>query len=709
MELDEALHRAPAEAGHVLDGELGVVTIGYGRNSGLEHAVCGEARLSEGGVVDCQDVIAKHHFAVRGVLDRDADVAAADSPEALDRIVDPDTGPDEFAVQGFEAFDRHGGQQPADVTKVVARRSVGDTGAPRNFSQAEPIETLVQDHLDRRGTQGVRQVAVMVLGWDRRLRSGGASHDNSMAHILTTSRSIFTMSGMWTDSVKVLPEGPRSNPRRWLVLAVVCVAVFVTTLDGLIVNIALPRLATELGAKTRQLQWIVDAYLLVFTGSLLAAGGLGDRFGRRRVLVIGLALFGATSAYAGSVGTPAALIGARALMGSGAAAIFPATLAIITNVFTDSRERAKAIGIWSAVSGIGVAAGPIAGGWLLEHFWWGSIFYVNIPVVVLAIAAAVAFVPESKDVHTPQLDRVGLALSITSIGALVFTIIEAPEHGWLGPFTLAGFVTSVALVAAFVTWELRVEHPLLPVRIFENLRFSAASVSVTSAFFALFGFVFLITQYFQLIRHYTPLQAGVRTLPVAFSIALASVLSPMLVHRVGTKLVVAGGLASMSIGFLWVSTASAVTPYLEIVGQMILLGAGLGSTTAPATESIMGSLSLDKAGVGSAVNDTTRELGGTLGVAVVGSVFTSIYITRLARGTVFKSLPAQAQALTKDSVAAASRVAPHLGTRAGAYVTEVSNAFLSGLAVSCIIVAVVAAAGSLFALCYLPARASQAT
>ena len=514
---------------------------------------------------------------------------------------------------------------------------------------------------------------------------------------------------MLTDSVKIgsPPDAP-ADPRRWVVLAVVCVAVFVTTLDGLIVNIALPSLSTELGATTRQLQWIVDAYLLVFTGCLLAAGGLGDRFGRRRALVIGLALFGATSAFAGSVSTPEALIGARALMGVGAAAIFPATLAIITNVFADGRERAKAIGIWSAVSGIGVAAGPIAGGWLLEHFWWGSIFYVNIPVVIVAIVAALLVVPESKDRHTPRLDRFGLALSITSISALVFTIIEAPEHGWLSPFTIAGFAIALALIAGFVTWELRVEHPLLPVRIFENLRFSAASISVTSAFFALFGFVFLITQYFQLIRGYTPLQAGVRTLPVAFSIALASVLSPLLVHRVGTKLVVAGGLASMAIGFLWVSTASAATPYLEIVGQMILLGAGLGSTTAPATESIMGSVSVDKAGVGSAVNDTTRELGGTLGVAVVGSVFTSIYVSHLGDGPVFNSLPAEARSLTKDSVAAAGRVAPQLGARAGAFFTEVSSAFLSGLAVSCVVVAAVAAAGSLFALRFLPARVAPA-
>ncbi len=521
---------------------------------------------------------------------------------------------------------------------------------------------------------------------------------------------------MADDTVKITSPAPADaidnrsvepvvDRRRWVVLAVLCVAVFVTTLDGLIVNIALPSLSTDLGATTRQLQWIVDAYLLVFTGLLLAAGGLGDRYGRRRALLLGLVIFGITSAYAGSVDSPEGLILARALMGVGAAAIFPATLAIITNVFPDPRERAKAIGIWSAVSGIGVAAGPITGGWLLEHFWWGSIFYVNIPVIAVAVVAVIVFVPESRDSHAVRLDRLGLGLSIASISALVFTIIEAPEFGWLSAQTSAGFLVAGVLLGLFIWWESRVEHPLLPVRIFENLRFTAASVSVTSAFFALFGFVFLITQYFQLVREYSPLQAGVRTLPVAFSIAAASVLSPTLVQRVGTKLVVAGGLASMATGFLWVSTASATTPYLEIVGQMILLGAGLGATTAPATESIMGSLSVDKAGVGSAVNDTTRELGGTLGVAVVGSVFSSIYVSSLADGPIFASLTPDAQVATEDSVAAAGQIAPGLGAQAGAYFTEVSEAFLSGLAVSCVVVAGVAFAGSLFALRFLPARA----
>lgn len=506
------------------------------------------------------------------------------------------------------------------------------------------------------------------------------------------------------------PESATSPPpghrRRWAILAVTCLSVFVTVLDGTIVNIALPSLSRELGASTRELQWIVDAYLLVFTGLLLAAGGIGDRFGRRLSLIVGLLVFAATSAYAGSADTAGSLIFGRALMGIGAAFIFPATLAIIANVFADPKERAAAIGVWSATSGVAVAAGPIVGGWLLESYWWGSVFFVNLPVAAIAILATVVLVPESKDRETPALDHGGLVLSIVAIGALVFTIIEAPEWGWADGRTIAGFVLAAVLLATFVVWELRSTHPMLPVRIFRNLRFSAASVAVTSAFFALFGFIFLITQYFQLIRGYGPLEAGLRTIPVAVAIAVASVLSPKFVDRFGTTRVVSLGLLSMSVGFVWVSAASVATPYLEIVGQMLFLGAGLGMTTAPATESIMGSLSADKAGIGSAVNDTTRELGGTLGVAIIGSVFSSIYIGALGDKPLISGLPAEAREATEESVAAAQFVAPELGPLAPDYLTAVSDAFLSGLSVACLVAAAVALAGSGFAARFLPARAA---
>lgn len=505
----------------------------------------------------------------------------------------------------------------------------------------------------------------------------------------------------------VPPDAGNSHPRRWSTLAVMCLAVFVTVLDGTIVNVALPTLAVDLGASTRQLQWVVDAYLLVFTGLLLAAGGLGDKFGRKRTLMAGLVVFGATSALSGAADSAGGLIAGRALMGIGAALIFPATLAIITNVFGDARERAKAIGIWSAVSGMAVAAGPISGGWLLEHFWWGSVFFVNVPIVVAVVIAAWLVVPESREHGAPRLDVVGIVLSIAATTALVFAIIEAPEWGWLSPATLGAFAASAALLATFVRWELRVEHPMLPVEIFANLRFSAASVAVTSAFFALFGFIFLITQYFQLVRGYGPLEAGVRTLPVALSIATAAVLAPRLVHSIGTTQVVRGGLGLMAVAFAWIGLRNDVdTSYLEIVGQMVLLGIGLGSTTAPATESIMGSLSPERAGVGSAVNDTTRELGGTLGVAIIGSVFSSVYVRSLddAGGT-FASLPPEVQDLTKESVAAARTIAAQLGGGAQPYLDQVNAAFLSGLSVGCFVAARVAAAGALFAGRFLPARA----
>ncbi len=502
------------------------------------------------------------------------------------------------------------------------------------------------------------------------------------------------------------PERDESiHRRRWAILAVVCLAVFVTVLDGTIVNVAIPSLSVDLGASTRQLQWIVDAYLLVFTGLLLAAGGLGDRFGRKKALLVGLAFFGATSAYAGSMASANALIVGRSLMGVGAALIFPATLAILTNVFRDPVERAKAIGVWSASAGVAVAAGPIAGGWLLEHFWWGSVFYINVPVVAVALVATWWLVPESRDSEAPRLDIAGFALSILAIGALVYTIIEAPEWGWLDVKTIAGFIVAAALISGFVVVESRVEHPMLPVTIFRDLRFTAASASITAAFFALFGFIFLITQYFQLVRNYSPLAAGIRTLPVAFAIAIASVVGPRIVERVGTTRVVTAGLLSMSVSFVWIAQSAEVdTPYLMIVGQMILLGLGLGFTTAPATESIMGSLSTDKAGIGSAVNDTTRELGGTLGVAIVGSVFSSIYVNQLDSSEPFSRLPLEVQAITKESVGAARVIAEQLGTGAPDYLATVNDAFLSGLHIGCLVAAGVAGLGAITAWRLLPAN-----
>ncbi|SPM28697.1 MFS transporter [Mycobacterium terramassiliense] len=487
-------------------------------------------------------------------------------------------------------------------------------------------------------------------------------------------------------------------------LGVICLGVFVISVDATIVNVALPTLSRELGADTAQLQWIVDAYTLVMSGLLLSAGSLSDRFGRRGSLSLGLALFALTSGVAAQVNSADALIAARAAMGVGAAVIFPTTLGLITNIFTDPGPRAKAIGLWAAMVGVGVAVGPISGGWLLAHFWWGSIFMVNIPIAALAILGGALFVPTSRDPAAPRIDVGGLVLSTAGITTLVYTVIEAPTWGWTNVRTAAGFALATVVLAGFAAWERRSTHPMLDVSVFGNRRFSGGSLAVTAGFLTLFGFIFVITQYFQFIKDYTAFQAGVRLLPVAASIALASIAGPRLVERVGTTAVVAAGLTVFAAGLAWASTADAATPYTQIGVQMLLLGGGLGLTVSPATEAIMGSLSADKAGIGSAVNDTTRELGGTLGVAIAGSIFASVYSGRLGT-TALPGLPAEAM---RHSMALAHTVIQRLPAQQAGYVRgAVNHAFLDGLQVSSLVCAGIALGAAIVVAWLLPARAPQ--
>src|ERR1700739_1771334 len=443
-------------------------------------------------------------------------------------------------------------------------------------------------------------------------------------------------------------------------LAVICLGVFVISVDATIVNVTLPTLSRQLGADTAQLQWIVDAYTLVMSGLLLSAGSLSDRYGRRGWLNSGLALFAITSGIAAQVNSADQLIAARAAMGVGAAVIFPTTLGLVTNIFTDPVPRAKAIGLWAAMVGVGVAVGPISGGWLLQHFSWGSIFMVNIPIAALAIIGGILFVPTSRDPAAPRVDVPGLILSAVGITTLVYTVIEAPTWGWTNGRTAAGFALAAIVLAGFALWEGRSTHPMLDVSVFSNRRFSGGSLAVTAGFLTLFGFIFVITQYFQFIKDYTAFGAGGRVLPVAASIAVASLLGPRMVERIGSTVVVASGLAIFAAGPAWASAVDAGTSYVSIAMQMVLLGGGLGLTTAPATEAIMGSLSVAKAGVGSAVNDTTRELGGTLGVAIVVSVCASVYSGRIAANSVVSQLPADARSAMGSSVAAAQRVVAQL-------------------------------------------------
>lgn len=500
---------------------------------------------------------------------------------------------------------------------------------------------------------------------------------------------------------------PLNTSRRWLALGVLCLSLLLVVIDNTIVNVALPTLNRDLGAGTTDLQWIVDAYTLVFSALLLTMGHLGDRFGRRRALQVGLVLFAVTSLLAALSSTSGQLIGARALMGIGAALIFPATLAILVNVFTDAKERAAAIGIWTAMVGVAVAVGPVAGGFLLEHFAWGAIFMVNIPVVVIALLLGAVLLPESRDPNSGSLDYLGLALSTGGVGLIVWAIIEAPQRGWLSAGIVAALVVGAALLTVFVFVERRLLHPMLDVRLFKNARFTAASLSVTTAFFALFGFIFLITQFLQLVQGYTPLQAGIRTLPFAVATGVTSPLAIVLMQRFGSKAIVTLGLLVMAAGFVMAATVGVDTPYLGIVVlSMVTIAAGLGLATSPATESIMGALPPEQAGAGAAVNDTTRELGGTLGVAVVGSVFLSVYGSQVGDAYRSLGLPQRFESIVAESMGGGLRVAERLPSGQGAQLAAVvRSAFIDGLSRGSLVAAAVVAVGAVVAWLFLPARA----
>jgi EmrB/QacA subfamily drug resistance transporter len=496
--------------------------------------------------------------------------------------------------------------------------------------------------------------------------------------------------------------------RKPLILISLLLAAFLINVDTTIVNVALPTLVRELHASNSQLQWVVDAFNLLFAGSVLAAGSLSDRFGRKGMLLAGLSVFGVASVAGGLTDGPSALIVARAVMGIGAAMVFPSTLSLITNVFTERRERALAIGLWGAITGVAIALGPIVGGWLLEVFGWRSIFFAMAPIAALAGVLVVAYVPTSRDPRAPRTDRAGFALSTATITLLVYTIIEAPSQGWGSARTLGGFALTAVLAAAFVGWERRTERPMLDLSLFSNPRFTAASVSVAISFFALSGFIFLVTQYFQFLKGYGPLSTGVRLLPVATCVAISSIVGTRLAVRFGTKLVVASGLASMAAFYVWVTTARVATGYATIAAQMVVLGTGMGLTSAPATEAIMGVVPRAKAGVGSAVNDATRLLGGTLGVAVIGSVFASLYASRLT-SALPTGLPGGLARSAHGSVGTALTVAStlaHAGrpTLAAAVHTAAGSAFFQGFHTANYVAAGVAAAGAVMALALLPAQ-----
>ena len=500
-------------------------------------------------------------------------------------------------------------------------------------------------------------------------------------------------------------EERQAHTRRWLVLGVMCLSLLLIVMDNTIVNVALPTLQRDLDASTTQLQWVVDAYILVFAGLLLTMGSLGDRFGRRGALAIGLSVMGTASILSSFANSADQLIATRALMGVGGAMIMPATRSIITTVFTERRERAQAIAIWSATAGAAVAIGPVTGGWLLEHFWWGSVFLVNVPVVVVALVLGQLFVPTSRDPSAPPIDVPGALLSIAGLVVLVWAIIEGPG-GWTDPEILGAFALSAVLLGVFVLWERRARFPMLDMSFFRNPRFSAASGAIMLTFFAMFGSLFLLTQFLQSILGYTPLEAGIRLLPMAGVMLVISPLSAKVVERIGSKIVVATGLSVGAVGLVIASRLTADASYPEVLVALVVLAAGLALVMPPATESIMGSLPLAKAGVGSAVNDTTRQVGGALGVAVLGSVMSSTYGPRVTEAISGLPLSSEQATAIHDQIGAAMRAAAEIGGPAGRALADVaSSGFADGMSTAFVIGAAALVLGAGIVALFLPARA----
>ena len=496
------------------------------------------------------------------------------------------------------------------------------------------------------------------------------------------------------------------HERRWWALAVLCVSLLVITLDNTILNVAIPDLLRDLGASTSQLQWIIDGYTLVFAGLLLTMGSVGDRFGRKGALMVGLAIFGIGSILSGLASGATELIFTRASMGVGAALIMPATLSLLTNIFHDPKERGRAIGVWAATAGASGALGPVLGGFLLQHFAWGSVFFVNVPVITVALVGAWFLLPSSKDADAPRLDPLGALLSIVGLVAVLWAIIEAPTGGWSSPGVYGPLVLGLGVLGLFVLWELTCEHPMLDVRFFKNRRFTAANVAVTLVFFAMFGQAFIGTQYLQTVLGFNALQAGIRSLPMAIVMVSVAPLAPRLAERVGTKLVVGFGMLFVSFALFVFSTVPVTDGYPRMLEGMLVLGLGMGMMMAPATESIMGSLPPRKAGVGSAMNDTTRQMGGALGVAIIGSVFASVFRPGLTEQFTAAGVPPEGVAIARDSIAGALGVAGQVPGQVGqdlAYAAK--SQFVDGMSTALHVGIFAVLVGAAIVFAFLPARA----
>jgi EmrB/QacA subfamily drug resistance transporter len=492
----------------------------------------------------------------------------------------------------------------------------------------------------------------------------------------------------------------RTHQNRWKILAVMSLSLVIIGLDNTVMNVALPSIQEELDVSGSNLQWIVDAYMLVFAGLLLAAGNLGDRHGRKRALQFGLVVFGLASVAGAFAASGGQLIAARAAMGIGGALIMPSTLSIIMDVFPQE-ERGKATGIWAAMAAVGVGLGPLIGGSLIEISSWPAVFWINVPVVVAALVLGMRLVPESRDPSPGALDSPGVLLSIGGLGSFVWAVIEAPERGWTNGLVLGAFAAALVLGVLFVRRQLRTRDPLLDLALFKRPAFSLGSLAISATFFALFGMIFLMTQYLQLAQGRSAIETGLIMLPLAFGLVIGSGLSHKINLKVGTPRQLFGAMIVVALVIGSVALWQPDTPVWVVALFFFVLPLGMGNVMAPGTQVVMSAVPDAKAGVGSAMNDLNRQVAGALGVAVIGSVSSSVYSSKVESATT--GLSPQAADAATDSIGGAVGVAAHLHAGAGdALTTAASTAFTDALGLALLVGSGVALVGAVLVKRYLP-------
>ncbi len=496
-------------------------------------------------------------------------------------------------------------------------------------------------------------------------------------------------------------KGGHNN--RWIILGIMSLSLVIVMLNNVTLNVALPEMTKDLGAKNSELQWIVDSYALIFGGMLLVMGALGDRFGRKRALQLGLVLLGLASAaaafYADSSND---VIMARAMMGFGAALVMPATLSIVIVVFP-KEERGKAIGIWTMMAGIGAPIGLLVGGWAVENYDWQMVFLINIPIILLALMLGLLFVPNSKDSQKTPLDPVGAVLSMAALGTILYAIIEAPTLGWTSAEMLLISAIGVILTYVFVQWEKKTKFPMLPIGFFKFNGFSLGLVAIMLASFVMFSFMFTQMLHFQLVRGHTALEAAVRFLPLPMGLMPAAANSDKLVSKFGSNNVISTGLVLMTVAMAIFTTVDIDSEYIRLAGIFLLLGFGMGLTLAPATTVVMDSIPENKAGVGSATNDASREVGGALGIAIGGSVLNEYYQRNMIvpEGLELGSIPL-------ESFPAAMQIGGELlangNALGGVLIQNAQLAFMEGMIASATVMGVIAIVNAILVKLYMPNR-----